>query len=236
MSTGPSGGWHTLTRLGEAQLLLPAMAAMVLWLLWRHRAWRLSGAWLACTGLAALITTATKLAFIGWGIGSAAWDFTGLSGHAMFAAAVLPLLLRLAEGSLTEAWHHHGLAAGYVLAALVAASRVPVGAHSWSEVVSGFALGAAASAATLQLAHAPRLRIGLALPLLLALGLGFGVSQAPPSRTHDAVTRLALALSDRPAPWTRAQMHHAARLAGPAHVPAPVPGQAASASPASAPK
>ena len=35
---------------------------------------------------------------IGWGIGWAPLDFTGFSGHAMFAAALMPLLLRLAAG------------------------------------------------------------------------------------------------------------------------------------------
>jgi len=204
--------WHLVTRLGEAQLLLPAMAAMLLFLVWRRGAWRLAIVWLLATGAAATLTTLSKIAFIGYGLGYAPWNFTGLSGHAMFAAAVLPILARLAEGSLPEAWHGRGLAAGVLLAALVAASRVPVQAHSWSEVLGGFALGLLACAATLRIAHAPRLRINPWLLLALASGLSLGVVQAPPSRTHDLVTRLSLHLSGRPLPYTRSQMLRAYRL------------------------
>jgi membrane-associated phospholipid phosphatase len=205
---GSVGGllWHPVTRLGEAQLLLPAMAVMLLWLVLRHRAWRLAIVWTLCTGLAATLTTISKIAFIGYGLGYAPWNFTGLSGHAMFAAAILPVLARLAEGSLPEAWHGRGLIAGVLLAALVAASRVPVQAHTWSEVLSGFALGLTASSATLYLAHAPRLRTSLWLLGGLALFVSLGVVQAPPSRTHDLVTRLSLKLSGRPLPYTRHQM------------------------------
>ncbi|WP_395701656.1 phosphatase PAP2 family protein [Aquabacterium sp.] len=199
--------WQIVTRLGEAQLLLPAMAATVLWLVLRRDAWRLALCWLLATGAAASLTTASKVAFIGYGVGYAPWDFTGFSGHAMFAAAVLPVMCRLAEGSLPERWHGHGLAFGYALAALVAASRVPVLAHSWSEALSGYALGAMASAVTLWAAQAPRLRFSPWLLGALALGLSLGVAQAPPSRTHDMVTRLSLALSRRPQPYTRLQMH-----------------------------
>ncbi|HSW08826.1 phosphatase PAP2 family protein [Aquabacterium sp.] len=198
--------WRLITRLGEAQLLLPAMAAMLLWLVLRRGAWRLAIAWTLSTGIAALLTTASKIAFIGYGLGYAPWNFTGLSGHAMFAAAILPILCRLAEGWLPPAWHGRGLAAGYGLAALVAVSRVPVQAHTVSEALSGFVLGAAASAATLLIAHAPRLRISAWLPLALAGGLSLGVAKAPPSRTHDLVTQLSLALSGRATPYTRHQM------------------------------
>jgi hypothetical protein len=40
------------------------------------------------------------------------------------------------------------------------------------------------------------------LAWLLSLPVG-----APPSQTHNWVVRLSLAVSDRPAPYTRAQMH-----------------------------
>ena len=43
------------------------------------------------TAAAALITTVTKVAFIGYEVGYAPLDYTGISGHAMFAAAVLPV-------------------------------------------------------------------------------------------------------------------------------------------------
>lgn len=213
--------WQVVTRLGEAQLLLPAMALASAWLLWRHGAYRLVACWWVATAVAALVTTATKLAFIGWGWGSAALDFTGLSGHAMFAAAILPVLGRVAEGRLAPAWHGAGLAGGLLLAAAVAVSRVPVRAHSWSEVLGGAALGLAATAATLGWAHAPRIRISAWLPLLVAAGLSLGVAQAPPSRTHGWVTALALQLAGHQQPWTRDRLQARAAAAGAQAVPAP---------------
>ncbi len=84
--------WLLLTRLGEAPILLPA-AMLALWALSRHAAGRrLALGWLGSLGSAVFLTTATKVAFIGWGLGWPAIDFTGISGHAMFAAAVYPLL------------------------------------------------------------------------------------------------------------------------------------------------
>lgn len=201
--------WQAVTRLGEAQILLPVMLAVAIWLAWRQRARRAAGAWVASTVAAASLTTASKLAFLGHGIGWPALDFTGFSGHAMFAAAVLPPLLQSVAGVAPR----NGVAgwawvAGYVLALLVAISRVAVSAHSVSEVIGGFALGAAASAAALWLGRPwPALgRVRLLAPLLLAWA-ALGVAGAPPSRTHDWVTRLALAQSGRAQPYQRWQMH-----------------------------
>jgi len=209
--------WHFVTRLGEAQILLPAMLAVSVWMWMRGSAPRLAAAWLGCTALAVALTTATKVAFIGWGLGSAELNFTGISGHAMFAAAVLPPLLRITEGTLPKRWHGWPLAAGYLLAAVVAVSRVRTGAHSWSEAILGFLLGALASAAALQLAHAPRLRVPLwVAPTLLVWALAT-MLLAPPSRTHDWVTALSVRLSGRHQPYTRWEMlreHRLERLRG----------------------
>ena len=205
----PAAGhfWSLFTRLGEAQILLPAMLLSALWLVWRPRGWRPALIWLLATGVAATLTTATKIAFLGFGIGSAPWDFTGISGHAMFAAAVLPPLLLLAGGPMTPINRRWLLTAAYALAAAVAVSRVMVGAHSWSEVISGLALGSAASAAALWRQRWPALRLARWVPMLLLAWTLLAVVGAPPSRTHDMVTRLSMALSDRAQPYRRAQLH-----------------------------
>lgn len=204
-------GWHIVTRLGEAQILLPAMAAVCAWLAWRGRATRLAGVWLAATAAAALLTTASKVAFIGFGWGVPALDFTGFSGHAMFAAAVWPPLLRLAlarDGPTSPA-ARAGWWLGWALAVLVAVSRVQVQAHSWSEVLTGFALGAAAALATgaaLRQGRWPAPRWWTALPVALLGWSALTVSAAPPSRSHDAVTHLALAISGHRAPFHRSHL------------------------------
>ena len=151
------GFWPLISRLGEAQLLLPAMLLAALWLARQPGGRRPAAAWLLATGIAALVTTASKLAFIGYGLGWAPLDFTGISGHAMFAAAVLPPLLRLAGGPATPRGRHGLLAAGYLLATVVGLSRVVLPTHSASEVIGGLALGAAASAAALWAGHWPPL-------------------------------------------------------------------------------
>ncbi len=207
-----SAGWALFTRLGEAQILLPAMAAALLWLCRSARTRPLAGAWLLTAGIATLITTATKVAFIGWGLGWAPLDYTGISGHSMFAAAVLPVLARIAAGRAPRPWPRLAILCGTLLAAGIAVSRVTTGAHSVSESVFGFLLGGAAAALALRRTQAPDaptpawLAVGL-LAWLLALPL-----EAPPSRTHDLVTQLSLRLSGRSVPYTRHAMHREAAL------------------------
>ncbi len=199
--------WLLVTRLGEAQILLPAMLAALLWLLLAARSWRIAVAWLAGTAIAVGLTTATKVAFIGYEIGYAPWDYTGISGHAMFAAAVLPVLTGLMAGGAGPRWRLAAVAAGYLLAALIAYSRLPVRAHSPIEAVAGLALGSLVSALALTRRPLPLSRpplwLGVGLLLwMLSLPLG-----APPSQTHGWVQRLALAASGRPTPYQRWQMH-----------------------------
>ena len=85
----------------------------------------------------------SKLAFMVWGVGLPGLDFTGLSGHSAMAALVWPALLGLLAGRGGRVWRLCGATLGTLLAAAVAWSRVALHAHSASEVVLGFALGAA---------------------------------------------------------------------------------------------
>jgi membrane-associated phospholipid phosphatase len=205
---GPLSAWALLGRLGEAQLLLPAMAATVLWLLRTPANRPLAAAWVVGVLAAALLTTVSKVAFIGWEVGYAPLDFSGLSGHSMFAAAVLPVLMRVAAGHAAPPWPRLAIVAGYAMALLIAVSRLKTGAHSLADIAPGFALGALASAGSMRFTHAPRaptpgwLAAGLAAWLLV---LPFN---APVSRSHDWVTQLSLQVSGRDKPYTRHQMRH----------------------------
>lgn len=209
--------WHTVTRLGEAQLLLPALLAVTAWLALRAQAPRVALVWLSTTAVAALLTTATKIAFIGYGLGYAPLDFTGISGHAMFSAAILPLLARETVGAAHPRWHAPAVLVGVALAALVAVSRVKVHAHSPSESWAGFVLGATASLLALRWVQLPPVSAPKKLVLIVGVWLAVAVAGAPPSRTHDWVTRLSVALSGAPEPYTRWHMHRDwRRLNGPA--------------------
>lgn len=199
--------WHLLTRLGEAQILLPLVGAAALWL-WRSAALgRLALRWLLSIGVVALATTLSKLAFMGWGWGSAAWDFTGFSGHAMFAAACLPMLGWVVGLGRGRGLHLLATIAGFALAALVAYSRLVVLAHSPSEAALGFALGALASLVVLRAAPDLRLVLPLWLPAGLAACLLLLPVSLPRSRSHELMTQLSLRLSGHERVFTRQDLH-----------------------------
>ncbi|MFN7726101.1 MAG: phosphatase [Rubrivivax sp.] len=199
--------WRLFTRLGEAQILLPAMA-LALWWLWRTPRTRpLALHWALATAAGAALTTASKLAFMGWRVGYAPWDYTGISGHAFFAAAVLPVLARVAAGPLPRPWPRLAVGAGVALAAAIAYSRLPTHAHSASEALLGFALGCAASLPALRRSAAPQAPTPWVLPAALVAWLLALPLQAPPSRTHDWVQAWSVELSGRHRPFTRADLH-----------------------------
>lgn len=207
----PPDFWHLLGRFGEMQLMLPIAFALVAWLVWAGERWR-AALWLAMVMLAVGITTASKIAFIGWGIGSARLDFTGFSGHAMHAAAVLPLLAgSIAAGSTR--WVRLGaVTLALALAMLVALSRVKVGAHSPSEALLGYLLGATASSLALGLGHPPHAHLQRWLLASVFVALLLNSSVAPTLPTHNVVTRIALELSGRDKPYTRQMMLRDERL------------------------
>lgn len=199
--------WQILTRLGEAEILLPvAVLTAAAWCFKADRR-RLGLAWMLLIGVAVCITAATKIAFIGWGIGWAALNFTGISGHAMFSAAIYPLLAVTfvpVESITAKRW---ALALGVAVAVLVGVSRVAVGAHSWSEVFAGWALGGAVSAVVVF--GFPVLSVALLrpiVPIILLVWVGVTPFGMPGSQTHSAITRVALHLSGHTEPFTRADL------------------------------
>lgn len=199
----PWGFWIVVTRFGEAQLLLPTALVLGGWLA-AAGARRSAVLWLGLFGLAFTLTTASKVAFIGWGVGIPRVNLTGISGHAMHAAAVLPLLLRCLAGTTGgRALRVAAVMLGLALAALVALSRVVIGAHSASESIAGFVLGAAASSLTLALAAIPPRPVPRWLLALLLAAQLLNPVAAPSLRTHDLVTRVALWVSGHDRPYTR---------------------------------
>lgn len=203
--------WHFLTRLGEAQILLPAALLATLMLVKRPEGRPLAAWWMALLVAAALLATASKVAFVGWGIGWPELDFTGVSGHAMFAAAVYPPLLGTLASHAQRSGRCLAIVAGSILAILVGVPRVEVGAHSVSEVLAGLLLGGAASAIALTRARLPNGLMGPVIPAALAVWLSLMALHAPPSRTHATVTRLALMLSGHKARYTRNDMRRSLR-------------------------
>lgn len=196
--------WATLSQLGDSRWLLPLSLVLILFGPKESRALRVR--WAAGLAVASGLTLASKLAFLGWGVGWARLDFTGFSGHATMTAAVYPVALYLAAHGRQGKPMLFALL-GSLLAATIAYSRLPLNAHSVSEVVSGWLLGTAATAFVLstrgQAWRTPLPIIGFSL----ALGLALPVLM-PTVRTHDLVMRLATELSGREQVFNR---HHLER-------------------------
>jgi membrane-associated phospholipid phosphatase len=202
-----------IMRLGDLQILLPAMLLASLWLLVTARAWGVVLRWWGFTALAVALTVASKVAFAGWGWGFAPLDYAGISGHAMFSAAVLPVLARCVAGRAGAPWPRVGVGLAYAGAVLVAVALVRTGTHSVAEVLLGFALGGGAAAATLRdwpeanAATVPAwLPVGLAACLLV-----LPLVKRPTLRPHLWVGDLAVVLSGRVQPYAKDDMRRAFR-------------------------
>lgn len=202
---------YWITRFGEIGIVLPMALVLAVWMVASTRALRPVLGWLLPLGLAIAVTTASKIAFIGWGMGIAALDFTGFSGHAMFSAAIYPVLAyTLTAHARNNRTVRLAVLGGYALALLIAWSRVHIQVHSWSEVIAGFALGASASAWTIWRSHYTHHGMPGRWALLGVVGwLSIMPLQAAPSRSHDMVTWLALELAAHDTPFRRADMHKA---------------------------
>lgn len=203
--------WNAISFTADMAVLGPAGVAIAVWLL-VSKQWRLVLSWSLWYGGGMLLVVLSKLAFIGWGIGSAAYDFTGFSGHAMRAGAVFPVLMYVILQRAPRPWRHAGVMLGVAYAVLVAVSRVVVHAHSVSEAVSGCVLGLAVAfgfmwrargAVNFAVSHALALA-SLALMVLITF-------KAEPMPTEDWLQKIALALSGHERVFSRADWQLAGR-------------------------
>lgn len=185
--------WRTLSALGDSRWLLP-MALVLLITLPRPDA-RLKWRWLLAIAVTAGITLASKLAFMGWGIGIKSAHFTGFSGHAAMSSVIYPVVGALLAGT-SKLPRRIGLVIGVLLATAIAWSRIPLHAHSLSEVIAGLMLGlgcskwamhtAGPSSRPNAVAAAAAVLAGMVLPLAL-----------PDVHTHQLVIALAKLISGR---------------------------------------
>jgi membrane-associated phospholipid phosphatase len=194
--------WQHITSLGDSVVTLPAAAAILLWLV-AGNAWRMAFWWSALFtgGLVAVIIT--KVAFIGWGIGSPLLDFTGISGHATRATAVLPVVFYLLLQRSPAQVRWLGVSCGLAFGVLIAISRVVLNDHSVSEAVAGCILGSMVSIGFMWLSRPlpkPFLNRWLIAASLLVL---LPTTHAEPAPTGDWMNAVALYLSGRDRPYVR---------------------------------
>jgi membrane-associated phospholipid phosphatase len=193
--------WSHISALGGLNVTAIVAVAIAGWLV-GARCWRLSLAWCLLFAGAMVLVAASQMAFIGWGVGVRSYDFTGFSGHSARAAAVYPVAIFLLLERRPTWLRLLGILGGAVLGALVAVARVKVGAHSVSEAVLGFGVGAAT--ALLFIARAYANRRGAPKPLLVALGLAMLLlPRSEPNYGHQWLIGLALTVAHQDRPWLR---------------------------------
>ncbi|WER47345.1 phosphatase PAP2 family protein [Cupriavidus sp. WKF15] len=199
--------WQLISRLGESAYLLPSALFIALWLCYR----RTPGSallWLAAVAVAAGLTLISKLAFMGWGMGIPALDFTGVSGHSAVSAAVLPVLLYLSAPTTRHGLARFSAYCGVGLALLIGWSRLVLHTHSLSEVLAGLTLGLAASLTFLNWRRANALPRSVA-PLIGTLAFFSAIHGLPVpyfvDNTHYWVERTAVRLSGRDFPYRRGE-------------------------------
>jgi membrane-associated phospholipid phosphatase len=194
--------WSAVSALGSLAVTGPLGVAIALWLV-AGRSWRLTATWVLLFGAGMALVVATKVAFIGWGVGIPEARFAGLSGHATRACAVFPVAFYLAFRRAQPEWRRGAFVLGVLLAALVSYSRLPVLAHSTSEVVLGAGVGYTVAAAFIMLSRADhpaligRVLAALCIPVLLL------APHAEPVPTERWMTQLALFLSGHDKPHHR---------------------------------
>jgi membrane-associated phospholipid phosphatase len=133
---------RVVTGFGDAAVLLPLAAAILLWLV-LSRALRAAAWWAVSVIFCGGATAALKIVF--WGCQPIA-EIRSPSGHTGLATLVygaIALMIAI-EGS---GWRRRVALAGGVAAVLaIAVSRLLVGGHSLSEVILGWLIGSASLA------------------------------------------------------------------------------------------
>jgi hypothetical protein len=196
--------WIQITAFGGAGLTLPLAVTIALWLALGYSLAR-AAAWLVVLGTGIALVVLTKVAFLGWGIGIRAWDFTGVSGHAMFSSSVYPVAMFLLLARARTPWRLLGITLGLAGGVAVGLSRVALDAHSPSESIIGCLCGGAAALTFIACTwHAqPRRWSVTAVAISLALvTLALHGVTVPSQRW---VTKVALHLSGHHHPYVRAR-------------------------------
>ncbi|MEN3293839.1 MAG: hypothetical protein V7642_3092 [Burkholderiales bacterium] len=196
--------WMTITRLGGITVTAPIALGIAAFLALEGER-RLAVWWCLLFSAGLALVVATKMAFIGWGIGIQPLDFTGASGHAMRAMALAPVAFYLVLQNAPRHLRAAGVLAGYAFGVLIGISRLVLRAHTVSEVVAGWLLGAVVSMAFICIAGSlqktiftpTRIAGGMVALFLLA---AFG----RPFPTQYWLTKASLYVSGHEKPFVRA--------------------------------
>lgn len=210
----PTPIWFALTGFGGVAVTIPVALAIAAWLAAGMR-FRSAVEWLVLLGAAASLTVLTKIAFLGWGVGIRPIDFTGISGHAVLATLVYPVVISVVLVNTRVFYRRAGFLIGLAFGFAIGASRVAVRAHSISEIVVGCALGALIACIFVSRLEArPAPTEPSPHPILVALSLValIGSLHGLHVPTQRWVTSIALDLSGHERPFIRARWHRDGRV------------------------
>jgi len=199
--------WRTLTYFGDSMLLIPTAVIIALILPWKSDNRRTVWYWLLAFGLAGLLVSLSKILFLGFGIGSARFNFTGFSGHSAMSATLWPVMLWLVSGRWPTLLRLLAIGVGYLIPLMVGFSRLVMHAHSASEVATGLLLGFTLSSAFLLSQRRTALKgfswpqVGAAflVPLLL-------IGHGRVATTQQFLERFSADLAGLEKPFTRADL------------------------------
>lgn len=199
--------WLIATGFGDSGFLLPAAFGVAIWLAIDRGTRPAAVHWVLLFGACGLVVMLSKLAFMGWGIGSARFDFTGFSGHTALATSVWPVIFWLVALRRAPLVRMAAAISGWVWAVFIGVSRLALEVHSTAEVVAGAALGTLVSASFLRLQWHRHLRVRIPrwLPLGLVLPLLFLIIGRP-APTQFVLERLAVWMAGIERPFTRADL------------------------------
>ena len=203
--------WQLISFFGDSTVLLPSAAALFIVLMLRKTSRLLAWQWSLLFGITGAIVCASKLAFMGWGLGIRELDYTGFSGHSALSAAFWPIFLWLLSARFSAGLQKAAVATGYILAAVVGYSRLVIHAHSDPEVIAGLLLGVAGSALFLLLqkrtSDCDYKTVpwgGIACLVMIPLILLHSGSKAP---TQTLLGQIATAIGPLDKPFTREDLH-----------------------------
>ena len=145
---GLVGALKVLSTIGSAVVYVPLFAAVAAWLAWWQRLPRLAAFVVVTTAGSSLLNTLVKL-----GVDRArpvlddpvahAGGLSFPSGHAQSAMVAALVLLLVFLPLLRGAWRWVAVAAAVVYVLAIGFARVTLGVHYVSDVLAGYALGAA---------------------------------------------------------------------------------------------
>ena len=204
----PFFSWYSLSWFGDTALLLPAGLALGIALLLRSESRGLALRWALAFGTTGLLAMSTKIAFMGWGIGSAALDFTGLSGHSALSAAFWPVAGWMGTQRRSVALRTTAIGLGVLLALAIGVSRLALGVHSFSEVVLGLLVGGGTSFWFISgIKRDPPRRTTFAPAVLIVIALIAVLQHGRPAPTTALLETTVIRVLGVSKPFTRQDLH-----------------------------